>query len=154
VGVQRTFASEHDRGTAEVLLLAPVPRAGIFLAKGLVNFALLSAVGIVAGTGAGLLFNVPLLRWEMPALVLLGAAGLSATGSLYGAAVTNVRARELLVPVLLVPVSLPVLIAGVSATLVSMGAADSRFPWMGLLAAFCVIFVGVGVLLFEYVFED
>lgn len=156
IAVLRSFAAERDRGTMDALLLAPVSRPAIYVAKAAVNFLLLTVVGLIAALGAGVLFAVPLVRWETAAVVALGSAALASIGTLYGAVASNLRARELLMPVLLLPVSLPVLIAGVAATLDIIGVTSdaARFPWIGLLAAFCAIFVSVAVLLFDQVFRE
>ena len=102
------------------------------------------------------LFDVELIRWEMIGLLVLGAAAFSSVGSLYGAVTANVRARELLIPVLLLPVALPILIAGVAATLSVLDVTSnaSQFPWVGLLAGFLAIMASLGALLFDHVLGE
>jgi heme exporter protein CcmB len=156
VGGLRSFQAERDEGTMEALVLSPVLRAGIYLAKTGVNFVFLTVVGLLTMVGVAVLFDVGLIRWEMVGLLLLGAAAFSSTGSLYGAVTASIRARELLIPILLLPVALPVLIAGVAATLAILDVTSdaSQFPWVGLLAGFCAIFASVGAILFDHVLGE
>ena len=156
VGGSRSFRAERDEGTMEALVLSPVLRAAIYLAKASVNFIFLTVVGLLTLVSVAVLFDVGLIRWEMFGLLLLGAAAFSSTGSLYGAVTTNMRARELLIPVLLLPVALPILIAGVAATLAILDATSnaSQLPWFGLLAGFCAIFASMGAILFDYVLGE
>ena len=156
VGGLRGFSAERDQGTIEALVLAPVLRAAIYLAKAGVNFAFLTLVGLLTLVSVAVLFDVGLIRWEMLGLLVLGAAALSSAGSLYGAVTANVRARELLIPVLLLPVALPILIAGVAATLSVLDVTSnaSQFPWVGLLAGFLAIMASLGTILFDYVLGE
>ena len=137
-------------------MLAPVLRAAVYLAKAGVNFAFLSVVGLLTLVSVAILFDVELIRWELVGLLALGAAALSSVGSLYGAVTANVRARELLIPVLLLPVALPILIAGVAATLsiLDVTSTASQFPWLGLLAGFLAIMASLGAILFDYVLGE
>ena len=156
VGGPRSFAAERDQGTIDALVLAPVLRAAIYLAKAGVNFAFLTLVGLLTLMSVAVLFDVELIRWEMIGLLVLGAAAFSSVGSLYGAVTANVRARELLIPVLLLPVALPILIAGVAATLSVLDVTSnaSQFPWVGLLTGFLAIMASLGALLFDHVLGE
>ena len=156
IGGPRSFSAERDQGTIEALVLAPIPRAAIYLAKATANFAFLTLVGLLTLVSVTVLFNVELIKWEMLGLLILGAAALSSVGSLYGAVTANVRARELLIPVLLLPVALPVLIAGVAATLSVLDVTSdaSQFPWVGLLAGFLAILASLGAILFDHVLGE
>ena len=137
-------------------MLAPVLRSAIYLAKAAVTFGFLTVVGLLTLVSVAVLFDVELMRWEMMGLLALGAAALSSVGSLYGAVTANVRARELLIPVLLLPVALPILIAGVAATLSVLDVTSnaSQFPWIGLLAGFLAIMASLGAILFDHVLGD
>ena len=155
-GGLRSFSAERDQGTIEAIVLAPVLRSAIYLAKAAVNFAFLTVVGLLTLVSVAVLFDVELIRWEMIGLLALGAGSLSSVGSLYGAVTANVRARELLIPVLLLPVALPILIAGVAATLSVLDVTSnaSQFPWIGLLAGFLAIMASLGAILFDHVLGD
>ena len=105
----------------------------------------------------GLFFDVDLTR-ALPGLAVvlpLGTLGLAAVGTLFAAVTAQVRARELLFPVLLLPVQVPVLLATVSATQVALAGqplADAR-AWLQLLAAADLVYLVIGVLTFEFVLE-
>ena len=88
--------------------------------------------------------------------VLVAAAALASIATLYGALLTNTSAREMLAPVLMLPVTMPVLIGGVAATLDSLSATavPTRLPWLGLVLAYCAILLSLAVLLVDYIFED
>jgi heme exporter protein B len=87
-------------------------------------------------------------------VVLLGTVGFSALGTLFAAIAANTRAREVMLPVLLFPLMVPLLIASVKATAQAVGGeADDGHPWLGMLAAFDAIFLTVSMLVFEYVID-
>lgn len=150
----RAFAREQDRGTLEGLLLAPIDRATLYLAKVLASVTfmmLVEAFSLPAFVG---LFNVA-LDWPFALLVvMLGTVGLAGLGTLLAAMAANSRAREVLLPLLLLPLVVPVLIATVRATGQALGgpSADDH-PWVGLLLAFDAIFLTIPLLTFDYVLE-
>ena len=85
----------------------------------------------------------------------LGSVGLAAVGGLFGVVAEAARTREAVFPMLVLPLATPVLIAGVRATdLATTGSAADALSWLGLLVAFDVVFVSVGVLVFGYLMED
>jgi len=91
----------------------------------------------------------------MVAAFVLGVVGLAAVGSLFGVVAESARTREAIFPMLVLPLVAPVLIAGVRATdLAAAGRSSEVLSWLGLLAAFDVVFLSVGVLVFGYLLED
>lgn len=156
LGFTRTFALERDHLAA--LRLAPVDRGSVFLAKALANWWLLAAVQMVSLPLFGALFTEAVWT-RLPSLVLplaLGGAGLSAVGTLFGGLIVQARLREALLPILMLPVALPLLIAAVSAT----GAILDGMPLsavgaqLQLLGAFDILFITVSWLLFDFVLEE
>ncbi len=156
LGAVRGFAVERDRGTLQTQLLAPISRSAIFGGKWIVNYVSIALVGVVAAVVTGVFFRIAFAGWMTVATVLVAAAALASIATLYGALLTNTRAREMLAAVLMLPVTMPVLIGGVAATLDSLSAtaAPARLPWLGLVLAYCAILVGLAVLLVDYIFED
>lgn len=150
----RAFAREQDRGTLEGLLLSPVDRGALYLAKLLssVTFMLIvEAASLPIFVG---LFNVQLDWPYLVVTVLLGTLGFAGVGTLLAAMAANTRAREIMLPLLLLPLATPVLIATVKATGQALvGGPDDGHPWLGLLAAFDAIFLAISFLAFEYVIE-
>jgi heme exporter protein B len=154
----RAFARERDRRTLDGLLLAPVDRWALFIAKVIASFAAMLVVQVVALPAFVALFNV---RVAWPPLIiglLLGTLGLAGVGTLFAAIAAHTRAREVLLPVLLFPIQVPVILATVKAT----GAAifvpgtepSDAGQWIGLLVAFDALFLTLSVLLFGYVVEE
>jgi heme exporter protein B len=151
----RAFAREQDRGTLEGLLLSPIDRGALYLAKLLANATFMLVVEAVSLPIFVGLFNVE-LDWPLIiVIVLLGTFGFAGVGTLLAAMAANTRAREVMLPLLLFPLSVPVLIATVKATGQALGGApDEGHPWLGLLAAFDVIFLTLSFLVFDFVVES
>ena len=154
LGLGRTIAAEREKGTMDRLLLCPVDRKAIYLAKLLGNMLFIGVVEVVALPVFAVLFNIPLFSGALLPIVLLGTLGIATIGTLFSAMAAATRARELLLPVLVFPLIVPVVIGAVRATGTLMVPAVNEPPWLGLIAAFDVIFLSVSVLTFEYVIEE
>lgn len=155
LGIGRGFASERDRGTLDGLLLAPIDRRVLYLAKMLTNVLLMAIVEIVALPIAVALFNLQLAWIETMLVVALGTIGFAGVGTLIAAITSNTRAREVMLPLLLFPLAVPVVIASVKATALAFGARPTdSIPWLQLLVGFDAILVATSFLVFEYVIED
>jgi heme exporter protein B len=155
LGLGRTFAAERDHGTLDGLLAAPLDRSVLFVAKFLGNLALMGVVEVVSLGVFVALFNVPLHTGAVLSALLLGTIGLAAVGTLFSAIAAHTRAREVMLPVLLFPVIVPVLIGVVQATGVALGTVGvADMPWHSLLLAFDAIYLVVGAVIFEYILEE
>nr|BBH94354.1 heme ABC transporter permease [Thermogemmatispora argillosa] len=153
LGLGRTIAAERE-GSLDRLLLCPVDRRAIYLAKLLGNLLFIGVVELVALPIFSALFSVPLLSGELLPIVLLGTLGVAIIGTLFSAMSAVTRARELLLPLLVFPLIVPVVIAAVRATGALMLAAPAEPPWLGLLTAFDVIFLSLSLLTCSYVLEE
>lgn len=156
LGFTRTFSLERDNMTA--LRLAPIDRAAIFAAKALANWFMLTAVQVISLPIFGALFTEKIwTRLDALALPMaLGGAGLAAAGTLFGGIITQARLREALLPILMLPVTLPLLIAAVSATTAildgqSLAAIGAQLQ---LLGASDILFVAASIVLFDFVLEE
>src|SRR5205823_9794926 len=118
------------------------------------NMLFIGVVEIVALPIFAALFNVPLLTGALLPIVLLGTLGIAAVGTLFSAMAAATRARELLLPILVFPLIVPVVIGAVRATGTLMVSSINEPPWLGLMAAFDVIFLSVSMLMFESVIEE
>jgi heme exporter protein B len=158
LGLGRTFLIERENGCMTALLLAPIDRGSLFLAKLLVNVLLLAVFELLLLPVFVLFFDLTLDgRLLNLAVVLgLGTIGLAATGTLFALAALGTRARELMLPLLVLPLQIPLLIAAVKATdIVLRGEAlASLGAWGSILIAFDVLFVTLGWLLFEFISVD
>jgi heme exporter protein CcmB len=155
----RAFERERQSETLRALLLAPAARPAIYVGKLLGIVALLVACEIVLVPLVALLFQAPLFaRPVWLAIVLLaGTIGFAAVGTLFAAMLVRARTRDVLLPVLLYPITVPVIIAGVRATAtllqpdVDMAAIGF---WLALLACFDVVFVTLALWTFEPLMTD
>jgi heme exporter protein B len=154
LGLGRTIASERHNGPMDRLLLCPVDRKAIYLAKLLGNVLFMGVVEIIALPIFAALFNVTLFTGELVPIVFLGTLGIATIGTLFSAIAATTQARELLLPLLVFPLIVPVVIGAVRATGTLMVPSVNEPPWLGLIAAFDVIFLSVAMLMFEYVIED
>jgi heme exporter protein B len=154
LGLGRTIAAEREIGSLDRLLLCPVDRKAIYLAKLLGNMLFIGVVEIIALPVFAALFNVPLLVGELLPIVLLGTLGIAAVGTLFSAMAAATRARELLLPILIFPLIVPVVIGAVRATGALLAPTVNEPPWTGLIIAFDIIFLTVSMLTFEYVIEE
>lgn len=157
LGLGRSFIIERDRGSLEGLLLAPVDRSAIYLGKLIGNVIFIAGVEIVILPLFIILFNLPpTVAPALAGVVALGTIGFAGVGTLFSAMVVHTRARDVLLPILLFPVVSPVLLAAVRLTaglLDGLPFAETQ-GWLGLLAAFDVIFMALAFMLFEYVVEE
>jgi heme exporter protein B len=153
VGISRGFEREREGDTLRALLLSPAPRGALYLSKLLSISLLMAAVELVAVVLVELLFGASLLTTALPlfGLLFLGTVGFSAVAALFGASLGRARSRDVLLPLLVYPLVIPVLIAGTRGTvalLVSDSDAIVRF-WMRFLIVFDSIFVALGLWMFE-----
>lgn len=161
LGFGRSTAQEVERGTLEGLLLCPTERTTIYLAKVGSNLLFTAALEALVLPLFQLLFNVPVLHPALLLVVALGTLGFVSVGTLFAAMAAGTRAREVLLPVLLFPVSVPIFIASVKATAAVLDRPHSAWgglaaagAWVNLLVAFDFLFLIVCLLAFEYVVEE
>jgi heme exporter protein CcmB len=153
LGIGRAFEREREGDTLRALLLSPAPRASVYLAK-LASISLLMAlVELVAALLLSLLFGAALAEHaaRLVALLLLGTVGFAAVAALFGASLGRARSRDVLLPLLVYPIVVPVLIAGTRGTaalLIDAEPAVSAF-WLKFLLVFDAVFVSLGVWVFE-----
>src|SRR5581483_9212763 len=156
LGLGRSFAAERDKGSLAGMLLAPVDRGAIFLGKAFANFLFILVMEAVTLPLFVILFNASFDWFPLIGYVLLGTIGFAAVGTLLSAIAASTRMREVMLPVLLFPVLLPLLVASVKITQGAMqNLTFSDYQgWVNLLAAYDVIFLVVAYLVFEYVVEE
>jgi heme exporter protein B len=154
----RAFARERDRRTLDGLLLAPVDRSVLYLAKVAASFFAMLVVQLVAVPAFIALFNVSVVLPLLALGLLLGTLGLAGVGTLFAAIAAHTRAREVLLPLLLFPIQVPVILATVKTTGAAIRVPGTEPPeigqWLGLLVAFDALFLALSTLLFEYAIEE
>ncbi|GAC1319208.1 MAG: heme exporter protein CcmB [Chloroflexota bacterium] len=153
----RSYQIEAENNAFEGLLLVAQNRSAIYLGKMLSAVAVMMLIEMCVVPLMAILYSIDLWKAAIPLLGigLLGTIGYSAIGALYGALTMRLRAREVLLPLLMLPVTVPVILAAVTATSYAFGGqyGDARL-WLELLVIFDVIFVTAGLLTFEYVVAD
>ena len=155
----RTFERERYADTLRALLLAPAPRPAIYVGKLLGIVALLGVAELLVVPLVSLLFQAAL--FERPlflvALLFTGTVGFSAVGTLFAAMLVRARTRDVLLPILLYPIIVPVMIAGVrgtSALLASPPDESMATMWIALLVCFDIVFVTLALWTFEPLMTD
>ncbi len=156
LGLNRSFVIEQDKGSLAGLLLAPVDRSAIYFGKMFGNLLFMLVMEMMLLPLVTILFNQPLLRWQHVLVLLLGTYGFAAVGTVFSAMAVNTRAREVLLPILLFPVVVPVLLAGVKMTgaLLDGETLADVSNWLRLILIYDIGFTVVAFLTFGYVVEE
>ena len=158
LGLAQLFNAERENHCLDALLLSPLDRGALFLAKTAFNLILMLLVEIVVIPLFWILFN--LNSWNLLPQIflvsLLGTVGFCSLGTMMAAVTLRARARELLLPLVLFPLMIPVILATIRCmeTILRMGEFGEALPWLRLLLGFDVIFLTLGVLLFDHVIES
>ncbi|MGI8659368.1 MAG: heme exporter protein CcmB [Candidatus Limnocylindria bacterium] len=158
LAVNRLHLLETDDGALEHLALYPISRPAIYAGKALGGFGVMLLIAVLVLGAVGVLFAVDVLS-ALPALLataVLGAAGVAAVGTFYAGVTVRLRAREVMLPLLMLPVLAPLLLGAVKAT--SSALAGDPFgelgAWLQLLVAFDVIMIVAGAATYGYLLED
>lgn len=156
LGLGRSFVQERNHGALDGLLLAPIDRGAIYLAKLVGNVLFMALVEAVCLPIFTAFFNYGAVTPEVIGIALLGTIGFAAVGTLFSAMAANLRAREVMLPLLVFPICVPVVIAAVVATAQSFAGAPlaNRLQWLGLLAAFDLVFVVLSLVVFDFIVEE
>jgi heme exporter protein B len=156
LAVQRAFALESADGARDVLRLSGLDPAGIFLGKVAAVALQLVALEALLTVGVAALYDVHLAGAVLLASsALLATVGIAAAGSLYGVLAAGLRVRDTLLPLLLMPVIAPVLLAATRASEAAIGRADADgWPWVTLLVVFAAVYLAFGVVAFGPLLEE
>lgn len=156
LGLNRSMATERDQGNIDAMLMAPLDRSAIFVGKFTGNLVFTLFVGVVLLPLMTILFNVVMVDLWVIAVLLLGTLGICSTGTLLAAMTVQTRAREALLPIALLPVALPVLLAAVKATtgIISGAPQADWIAWPQILLVINVIYLVLAFLTFEYAIEE
>ena len=156
IGLNRSLAVEKDRGCLDGLLLAPVDRSVIYFGKAIGNLIFMLLVEIVVLPVYSFLYQVPVFQPGFLLVVLLGSIGYVAVGTLLATMVVQVRTRDILLPILLFPLTLPVIIPAVKASqgFLLMIPLTEITPWLNLLIVYDLIFTAASFMVFDFVVEE
>lgn len=160
LGVNRLFVAEREQGGFEAFLLAPVDRTALLLAKATALFAFLAVLEVIAVPAFGLLLLGPPLGPALPGLIAvlaLADLALAVIGTLVSAIAVQTRARDLIGPVIGLPLLIPALIATARATGPLLKAHASGSPpgkWLAILALYDLVFALLSYAVFDFLLED
>jgi heme exporter protein B len=156
LGLNRSFQREREQGSLEGLMMMPAPRGLIYAAKLVGNFLFLTIIELCALPVLIILYNIA-IPWLLFPILFLGTLGVSASGTIFAAMASNTRLRDVLLPLLLLPIIVPLLVGAVTATRVVLDPepilSDAQSAIL-LMVAFDVIFVTLSYLLFDFVLEQ
>ena len=160
LGINRLFVAEHEQGGFDGFLLAPVDRTALYVSKAIALFSFLCIVEVVAVPAFAILLLGPSPGQAMPGLLLvlvLANAGVASTGTLVAALAIQTRARDLIVPLLALPLLVPVVLAAAQATtplLTQGGAGALPGDWLAVLALYDLVFALIAYAVFDFLLED
>ena len=156
LGLNRSMAIEKDRGCLDGLLLAPVDRSAIYFGKAIGNLVFMLMVEIIVLPVYTVLYSVNLFQPGLILVIVLGSIGYTAIGTLLASMAVHTRTRDILLPILLFPVAIPVLIAAVKASAGFLGSIplEEIMPWLNLIIAYDIIFIAVAFMVFDFIVEE
>jgi heme exporter protein B len=154
IGLGRAFDRERENDTMRALLLAPVPRLAVFLGKAIATTVLVLAVAAVCTPLLALFLDAPLFAnpGPMVLVVVLGAVGISVIGSVFAATLLKVRSRDVLLPVILYPLLVPLFVAGTKCTAALVAQIpnfDAAWYWIEFLGIYDAAFLVLSIWVFE-----
>lgn len=152
----RSFISEKEEGCLEGLMLSPVSREAIYVGKMLGSLLFLLIIEAIALPVFAALFNVGVFSLKLVVITLLTTVGFVSVGTLFSAMAINTRAREMVLPILFLPIVIPIIISAVTASGQALAGESwgDLSPSLGLIGAFDVIYLVVSYLVFNFVIEE
>ena len=160
LGINRLFVAEYEQGGFDGFLLAPVDRTALFVAKALALFAFLCLVELIAVPAFAVLLLGPSLGQAIPGLLVVlpaANAGIAIVGTLVAALAIQTRARDLMVPLLALPMLVPVVLGASRATAPLLGQGGATAlpgDWLALLALYDLLFALIAYAIFDFLLED
>lgn len=156
LGLNRSMAVEKDRGCLDGLLLAPVDRSAIYFGKAIGNLIFMFIIEIIVLPVYSALYNINLFIPGLLAVTILGSIGYTAVGTLLATMAVQARTRDILLPILLFPVVLPVLLGAVKGSTFFLEGREMSdiWPWINLLITFDVVFTAIAFMVFDYIVEE
>ncbi len=156
LSLNRAFVPEKEQGCLEGLMVCPVSREVIYVGKMLGSLLFMLIIEAIALPIFAFLFNLPVLSLQIVVITVLTTIGFVTVGTLFSALAVNTKAREMVLPILFLPVVIPIIIGAVmaSGTALAGGSWSELASWLQIIAVFDVIFLVVSLLVFTYVIEE
>lgn len=156
LGLNRSMAMEKDRGCLDGLLLAPVDRSAIYFGKAIGNLIFMFIVELIVLPVYSILYNTNLFNPGLLLVIVLGSVGYVAVGTLLASMAVQTRTRDILLPILLFPITIPIFVGAVKASTAFLQAVPmvEIWPYLNLLIVYDVIFTAVAYMIFDFVVEE
>jgi heme exporter protein B len=158
LGLSRSFAREHENAFMQGLLLCPVDRSLIYIAKVIGNVIFISIVQIISLPIMVVLFDLHIGAAFFPLLLILflGTMGFAGIGTIFSTISANTKSREVMLPILLFPVAIPIILAATKSTSYLLNGRDFTeiWSWVRILIGFDIVFLVICFILYEYVLEE
>jgi len=156
LGFNRVFIMEKENSRLEGLMLCPVDRAVIYWGKLAGSFTFILAVAVVITPIFLVLLNLPLFLPRLALIIVLATLGFAAVGTLFSAVAINTRARDIMLPILFLPIAVPVIVAAVKATALVIAGRPwgDMLVWLQIIIVFDIIYLVIATLVFEFVVEE
>ena len=156
LSLNRSFILEKEEGCLEGLMVCPVSREAIYVGKMLGSLLFMLIIEAIALPIFAFLFNLEVLSLQIVVITVLTTVGFVAVGTLFSALAVNTRAREMVLPILFLPIVIPLIIFAVKASGLAISGEpwSSLSPWLQIIVAFDAIFLVVSFLIFAFVIEE
>lgn len=156
LSLQRSFVHEKEQGCLEGLIACPVSREAIYVGKLLSSLLFMLIIEAIALPIFAVLFNLPVLTFQIIVITILTTLGFVSIGTLFSALAVNTRAREMVLPILFFPIVVPLIISAVEASGLALAgeAWSSLASWLQIIVAFDAVFLVVSFWVFAYVIEE
>ncbi|MHA2067309.1 MAG: heme exporter protein CcmB [Candidatus Thorarchaeota archaeon] len=156
LSLNRSFISEKEEGCLEGLMVSPISREVIYIGKMLGSLLFMLIIEVITLTVFAFLFNLPVFSFQLFVITILATIGFVAVGTMFSALAINTKAREMVLPILFLPIVVPIVIGAVKASgLALLGESWSELSsWLLIIGAFDVVFLVVSFLIFSYVIEE
>jgi heme exporter protein B len=156
LSLNRAFVPEKEEGCLEGLMACPISREVIYVGKMLGSLLFMLIIEIIALPVFALLFNLGVFSVQLGLITLLATIGFVAVGTLFSALAVNTKAREMVLPILFLPVIVPLIISAVKASEMTLSGASwgGVASWLQIIAAFDAIFLVVSFWVFNFVIEE
>ena len=156
LSLNRSFVPEKEQGCLEGLMVCPISREAIYAGKMLGSLLFMLIIEAIALPAFAFLFNLPVLSLQLIAVTVLTTVGFAAVGTLFSALAVNTKAREVVLPILFLPIVIPIIICAVKASALALSGESwgELSSWLEIIAAFDIVFLVVPFLVFTFVIEE
>ena len=156
LSLNRAFIPEKEQGCIEGLMVCPISREVIYVGKMLGSLLFMLIIEAIALLIFTFLFNLPIFSLQLITVIFLATVGFISVGTLFSALAINTKAREMVLPILFLPIVVPVIISAVEVSRKTLSSESwgELAPWLQIIGAFDAIFLVVSFLVFSYIIEE